>query len=106
MEPTELNWNPKHHQYFRDRYNRSLEEPIELIFRQTISSRVRARLRNGKKKQKQYDLLIGDGKTACIRPDFHKRGRVYRMPCKHLWVLKRDIKPHKEKIITGSFDYI
>lgn len=78
----EVNLDPEHNQYFQDRYKRSLEEPIELIFRQTISSRIRARVRNGK--NKQYDLLINDGKAAYTRPDFHKRDRVYRMPCKHL----------------------
>ncbi|MCK4491124.1 MAG: SWIM zinc finger family protein [Candidatus Altiarchaeales archaeon] len=101
MEPTELNWDPEHNQYFQDR---SLEEPIEPIFRQTLGSGVRARVRNGK--NKQYDLLIDDRKAACTCPDFHKRGRICKMPCKHLWVLKRDIEPHNERVVIGGFDYV
>ena len=104
MEPTEVNWNPEHNQYFQDRYRRSLEEPMELIFRQTLGGKVRARIRNGK--NKQYDLLIDNRKAACTCPDFQKRGRAYRMPCKHLWVLKRDMEPHNEEVVIGGFDYV
>jgi len=104
MELVEVNWDPDHNQYFRDRYNRSLEEPIELVFRQTIGGKVRARVRNGK--NKQYDLLIDGERASCTCPDFRKRGRVYGMPCKHLWVLKRDIEPHEKRVVIVGFEYV